>query len=289
MSIYDRQTTVKNSLDSYTKKIDESKTFKSYRKKVADYRDELVKQKAELAPTLDKWRGMFAPEYYKQKESELTGEYKHNLAEKREKLTQELRELTQAKRAQASEFFTKAPDEELLRTLQVLSLQGGNISEGQVDMLIEKCAGNYLALNALKTIAQGNGFDFILTVDPADANNALDKAERICTSMLDILDKDAKELNYTEMEFLADTSNGLVASLLTSLDDEGCFRIAEPIKAEPTRAERLDQAIDQASANKDYFKYVKLRELKEKQGDALLTDAEKEHKLDKMVDDAIEG
>lgn len=214
-------------------KKDDSGTFKDLQKQAKSLRESFLQRKADMNKQIASIKETYLASAANPKITELMKEYAEQRGTAAANLKTMLHGIVEYRKVQLGEYITQPMNAETLALLQGLQLRSGmqgnkslgepsgNISATEIAMVLQKAGGNYQSLAALKAIANANGLDFVLPVEPDNYLQQLDLAKKRVDAVIDEFDNPS--LGYWATEFFEnekyeETTLGNVFSLLDEMN-----------------------------------------------------------------------
>lgn len=141
------------------------KTFTDFRKTVKDAWREQSKKKEELDAEIKRIQERYQPSVSNPKVQEARAQYNAKRAEVTKKLQEELSGIIKEHENAIAEYTMTPAPADTLALLQGYALRGGNVSQPELKMLLEKCGNSFQALSIARKIAEDNGFMFQMPLD----------------------------------------------------------------------------------------------------------------------------
>lgn len=253
-------------------------------RKIVIAEHESCKMKRErLATEIEKAKDELSARLAGERIEQLNREYNAVVAGKKSLLKTYMSRVMDMKRRAVEKFSLKAPSDEDLRLLQVVTLRGWeDLSKAERVALIEKTASSPMFAKAVKKLADAAGESIVLPFDIDEHMKTLDDVERRFEMAIDAIDVEPN--NYGNMEFFGSYDNSSFVALITELDGDAASTVPDPTSI----IERLNIALERADDAHDSKLKAEIKAFINVHKPDLLTDAEKRADLLTRAEDLIE-
>ena len=210
---------------------DTALTLKSFQRRAGVTRGAVMMLTDEYKADLKKLQATYSPKEFEARRAALDEEYNGIVKIAKQRLTDDLNEVLEAKRKQFDKS-TGAPTEAQLRLLQVLSMRT-EMTQSEITLTAEKMNNNIPALRLLRDIAKRHGIDFPDVGNADKLNEAIDNAEQFSLEMIESIAN--PELTYQQTCFYDYPDSQTVADYYFGPLDQSILVAAQakPPKVEP--------------------------------------------------------
>lgn len=205
-------------------------SFQTFRVEAVEMRETFLQRKAARNREIENIRKTYQKDAANARIKELMSAYADDRSVAVANLKTMLQSIVEYRKTQLNNYITQPMNADTLSLLQGLQLRSGSggvslgtgkgrISATELAMVLEKCGANYQSLAALKAIANANGFDFAMPVDPDRYLAELNLAEMRVNALLDEFDNESTNYYATEFFDADKYESTTLGDMFAALDD----------------------------------------------------------------------